>query len=122
MARRSPLDDPKTAAHAWLRYRRIMLWMLALTVAVVGAALWLVYRETGLVSVHYFIATALGIGLTMLLTSALMGLIFLSSGTGHDESVDDRTEREGDECWSEEKRWGDRDGTGNEPDQDGRRR
>jgi hypothetical protein len=88
MARRSPLDDPQIAAHAWLRFRRIMLGMLALTVLVVGVALWLVYRETGLVSVHFFIATALGIGLTMLLTSGLMGLIFLSSGTGHDESIE----------------------------------
>jgi hypothetical protein len=28
----------------------------------------------------------------MLLMSALMGLVFLSSGSGHDESVDDRKE------------------------------
>ena len=41
------------------------------------------------VSVHFYIAVALGIGFTMLLTSALMGLVFLSSGTGHDESVED---------------------------------
>jgi hypothetical protein len=43
-----------------------------------------------MVSVHFFIATALGVGFAMLLTAALMGLVFLSSGTGHDESVDDR--------------------------------
>jgi len=98
MTRRSPLDDPQTAAHAWLRFRRIMLWMLALTVGVVAIALWLVYRQNGLVSVHLFIATALGIGLTMLLTSALMGLIFLSSGTGHDESIDDRRDTENSEA------------------------
>ena len=35
-----------------------------------------------------FIATALGIGLAMLLMSALMGLVFLSNGTGHDAAVD----------------------------------
>ena len=28
----------------------------------------------------------------MMLTAALMGLVFLSSGTGHDESVSDLTE------------------------------
>ena len=33
--------------------------------------------------------TALGVGFTMLLTSALMGLVFLSSGTGHDESIEE---------------------------------
>ena len=41
------------------------------------------------VSIHFYIATALGIGFTMLLTSALMGLVFLSSGTGHDESIEE---------------------------------
>ena len=42
-----------------------------------------------MVSPHLFIAAALGIGFSMLLMSALMGLVFLSSGTGHDEAVED---------------------------------
>jgi len=87
MARRSPLDDPQTAAHAWARYRRLMRGMFLLTTAVVILALALIYREIGMVSIHLFIATALGIAFAMLLMSALMGLVFLSSGTGHDESV-----------------------------------
>jgi hypothetical protein len=41
------------------------------------------------VSPHFFIATALGVGFATMLMSALMGLVFLSSGTGHDESVAD---------------------------------
>ncbi|TIX49130.1 hypothetical protein [Alteraurantiacibacter aquimixticola] len=88
MVRKSPLDDPATAAHAWARYRRLMRFMFALTVGVVIIALTLLYREMGMVSVHFFIATALGIGIAMLLMSALMGLVFLSSGTGHDEAVE----------------------------------
>lgn len=87
--RPSPLDDPQTAAHAWGRFKRLMRLMLGLTVGVVIAALALIYREFGFESVHLLIATALGIGFTMLLMSALMGLVFLSSGTGHDESVRD---------------------------------
>lgn len=87
MAWRSPLDDPKTAAHAWARYKRLMRFMFLLTTGVVIVALALIYRQTGMVSPHLFIATALGIGFSMLLMSALMGLVFLSSGTGHDESV-----------------------------------
>lgn len=87
MVRRSPLDDPRKAAHAWARYRRLMRGMFLFTVAVVILALAAIYSQTGMVSVHFFIATALGIGLTMLLMGALMGLVFLSSGTGHDESV-----------------------------------
>ncbi len=88
MARNSPLDNPQNAAHAWARYRRLMRFMFGATVAVVLIAWALLYKEVGMVSVHFFIATGLGIGAAMLLMSALMGLVFLSSGTGHDESVD----------------------------------
>ena len=89
MIPRSPLDDPAKAAHAWDRFRRIMRWMMAVTVGLVLAAVILLYRSNGMVSVHLYIATALGVGLTMLLASALMGLAFLSSGTGHDEAIVD---------------------------------
>jgi len=89
---KSPLDDPQTAAHAWARYRRLMRFMFGLTIAVVIVALSLLYREYGFESVHLLIATALGIGFSMLLMSALMGLVFLSSGTGHDESLNDLDE------------------------------
>jgi len=63
--------------------------MMLLTLMLVIGALWLLYRSNGMVSIHLYIGTALGIGFTMLLTSALMGLIFLSSGTGHDEAIVD---------------------------------
>ena len=86
---RSPLDDPATAAHAWAHYRRLMRWTALFALVVIAAALGVVYWQTGLVSAHLFIATALGVGFTVLLMSALMGLVFLSSGTGHDESVSD---------------------------------
>lgn len=88
MVHQSPLDDPEKAAHAWARYRRIMRFMMLVTVGVVLIALAVLYNEVEDVSPHYFIATALGVGFSMLLMSALMGLVFLSSGTGHDESVD----------------------------------
>lgn len=67
-----------------------MRLMFGVTVAVVIIAIALLYKEMGPISVHFFIATALGIGFSMLLMSALMGLVFLSSGTGHDEAVEDR--------------------------------
>ena len=88
MVRPSPLDDPQKASHAWARYRRLMRLMFGITTGVVIIALAIVYKEVEDVSPHFFIATALGIGFSMLLMSALMGLVFLSSGTGHDESVD----------------------------------
>ncbi|MBO9517874.1 MAG: hypothetical protein J7493_07385 [Porphyrobacter sp.] len=89
MTKRSPLDDPGTSAHAWARYKRLMKWMFAFTLVVVVVALGWVYLTSGMPSIHLFIATALGVGLAVLLMSALMGLVFLSSGTGHDESVSD---------------------------------
>jgi hypothetical protein len=83
----SPLDDPANSAHAWARYKRIMGYMAWVTLAVVVATMVLLFEENGFVSINLFIAAALGIGGMMLLTAALMGLVFLSSGTGHDAAV-----------------------------------
>jgi RsiW-degrading membrane proteinase PrsW (M82 family) len=83
----SPLDDPATAQHAWARYRRLMRFMMAITVLMVGAAFFVLYRQGEVQSAHMYVATALMVGFAMLLMSALMGLVFLSSGTGHDEAI-----------------------------------
>ena len=99
MTRKSPLDDPANAAHAWARYRQIMKLLLAATVLVVAVAMGLLFAYNGMISVHFYIAVALGISLTMLLGGGLMGLAFLSNGTGHDESVDNRMPGR-DEFWS----------------------
>jgi membrane glycosyltransferase len=90
MIGKSPLDDPAKAAHAWKRFRRLMLRMLAMTLAVVALILFLLYQQRGGVSIHFYIAVGLGVGFSMLLMSALMGLVFLSNGTGHDSSIDNR--------------------------------
>ena len=87
--RHSPLDEPKTSAHAWARYRRVLRGMAGFTVAVLFVTLGVLYALGALVSIHFVIATVLGLGFTMMLMAALMGLVFLSSGTGHDESVSD---------------------------------
>jgi hypothetical protein len=87
--RRSPLDHPGASAHAWARYKRALRWMALLALAVIAVALAVLYASGALVSIHFVIATVLGIGLTMMLMAALMGLVFLSSGTGHDEAVSD---------------------------------
>ena len=93
MTRRSPLDDPTIAAHAWARYKRLMRWRFGFTGVVVTVSLTAVYVKIGPTSIHLYIATALGVGFAVLLMSALMGLVFLSSGTGHDESVSDATDQ-----------------------------
>jgi hypothetical protein len=96
MVPRSPLDDPRNAGFAWARYRRLMKLMSGVTLVVVIAALAVLHRLGALISIHFYIAAGLGIAATMLLMAALMGLVFLSSGTGHDDSIvdplDDRRE------------------------------
>lgn len=99
MVQKSPLDDPINAAHAWARYRQIMKVLMAVTVVTVALALGLLFAFNGAISVHYYIAVALGISFTMLLGGGLMGLAFLSNGTGHDESVDNRMPGR-DEFWT----------------------
>jgi len=90
MVMRSPLDDNDTARTAWARYRRLM-WGMAIVslVAVAGALLYLRWSMGDALTIHMIIATAAGVGLSVLLGAALMGLVFLSSGSGHDEAIDD---------------------------------
>lgn len=99
MVNKSPLDDPENAAHAWARYRQIMRILMTVTVATVVIAVGILYAYNGAISVHFYIAVALGISFTMLLGGGLMGLAFLSNGTGHDDSVDNRLP-DPDELWS----------------------
>lgn len=84
------LDNPEIAATAWARYRRLMIWMALGALLCVGAAITALWYWTGPMPIHMIIATALGVFFTFMLGTALMGLLFLSSGTGHDEQVEDR--------------------------------
>lgn len=87
MSTKSPLEDSRTAAFAWGRYRRLMGGMALLTLVVVVAVELYLYFSTSGASIHFYIAAGLGVGFTMMLTGGLMGLVFLSNGTGHDDSV-----------------------------------
>ena len=90
MVKPSPLDKDATAKIAWARYRRLMRGMVLVSLlAVVGALGWLRFSMGEALTIHMIIATAAGVGLSVLLGSALMGLVFLSSGSGHDEAIED---------------------------------
>lgn len=93
MVKKSSLDDPRTAAYAWSRFRRILRWLGLLALTVVLVAIAAVYWSGAPVTIHFYIAMALGLGLTVMLTGALMGLVFLSSGTGHDETIEDQVNK-----------------------------
>lgn len=88
------LDDPGYAAFAWRRYRRLMIWMTlasALSVVVGLGALRIYWGPMPLLGTAF---AAGGIFFSVLLAAALMGLVFLSSGSGHDERIEDPTRDE----------------------------
>ncbi|QLC25445.1 hypothetical protein HFP57_10725 [Parasphingopyxis algicola] len=89
MTQKGPtLEDPDYAQFAWARFRRILKWMaLASVVAALAALAWMHYYGGGL-TIAIGLATAFGVGLTVFMAAALMGLVFLSSGSGHDDDVD----------------------------------
>jgi hypothetical protein len=86
---RHDLDDPEYAAFAWGRFRRILKGMALVALLTAGAAELVLYLWLGELNFVTASATFLGVFLTMILAAALMGLMFLSSGTRHDERVED---------------------------------
>ena len=81
-----PSDQERTAI-AWTRYKQTMKWMaLAAVVTVLLALIWLKsFGEP--VPIHMTIATIAGVGLSVLVGSGLMGLIFLSNRSGMDDEA-----------------------------------
>jgi predicted small integral membrane protein len=95
MNQRPPaLSDPVRAAAAWTRFRSIMRWMAVVAMLAVVAALAYLRAGGGTLTVHMIIATTAGVGLTVLLGTALMLLAFLSAGSGHDDDAGARHEDE----------------------------
>lgn len=91
MPRHDPSPPPaERTALAWTRYKKLMSWMaLAAVVAVLLALLYL--KSTGgPVPIHMVIATIAGVGFSVLLGTALMGLVYFSSHSGHDDAANRR--------------------------------
>jgi hypothetical protein len=80
-----PVPSPRLAL--FLSFRRIMRWMALFAIAVAALAVAIVARGDGGLHIHMLIATALGVGFTVLLGTGLMTLAFLSSKSGHDEQA-----------------------------------
>lgn len=83
------LSDPDYAHFAWARYRRLMAWMALASLAATGAALVYLWVTYGPLPILFLAFTAGGIFFSVLLAAALMGLVFLSSGSGHDSRIQD---------------------------------
>ena len=74
------------------RFWRIFRLLGLLSLVIAAIAVVLVTRGEGEVHASLVIATALGVGLTVLLGSSLMTLVFLSNDTGHDEAAADHSQ------------------------------
>jgi uncharacterized membrane protein YoaK (UPF0700 family) len=82
-----PRPDPiPSRRHAVMRrFWRIFRLLALLSIVIAAIAVYLVIRGETSPSIHLIIATALGAGLTVLLGTALMTLVFLSAESGYDE-------------------------------------
>ena len=80
-----PIPGPR---HSMMhRFWRIFRLLALLSVVVAAIAVVLVTMGAGEVHASLIVATALGVGLTVLLGSALMVLMFVSAESGHDDAA-----------------------------------
>jgi hypothetical protein len=90
----SPAPDPVPSPRHSLvrRFWRIFRLLALFSMAIAALAVVLVARGDTGSHIHMLIATALGVGVMVLLGSALMVLVFLSSRSGHDDQAQNPTE------------------------------
>ena len=86
---------PENRQRAREDFRRMMKWIVAVAVIMVGAALTYLHY-TGELSPHMVIATVLGVFFSVLLGAGLMAASYFSDKSGHDRDVRDATVRDRD--------------------------
>lgn len=85
MPRPDPVPSPrKSLVRSFLR---IFKWLALLSIVMAAIAVLLVARGEDKQDANILVATALGVGFTVLLGTGLMVLTFLSSRSGHDEAA-----------------------------------
>lgn len=72
------------------RFWRLLAITAVVAVAAIAAALWYAHATGTPLRLHFVVAMSLGIGLTLMLAGALMGLLFFSARSGHDEGTFER--------------------------------
>ena len=85
MPHQDPVPSPGNSMMR--RFWRIFRLLALLSIVIAAIAVVLVTRGEGEVHASLIVATFAGIGLTVLLGTALMTLVFLSSSSGHDEAA-----------------------------------
>jgi hypothetical protein len=85
MPQPDPVPSPR---HSMMRrFWRIFRLFALLSIVIAAIAVILVAQGDPTIHVHMLIATALGIGLTVLVGTGLMTLVFISNSSGHDEAA-----------------------------------
>ena len=92
MPRPDPVPSPRSSTIR--QFRRILNWLVLLSIVIAAIAVVLGARGDSSIKIHMLIATALGAGLTVLLGTGLMALSFLSARSGHDEHARQKKEEE----------------------------
>jgi predicted signal transduction protein with EAL and GGDEF domain len=88
--------DPHSRSSRRQLFRTMRLAAI-MSVATAALAIVLLARGDSAVRVHMLIATALGVGLSVLLGSALAMLLVLRNRIGHDQAATDNQQKDDDE-------------------------
>ena len=80
-----PLPSPRGIMKR--RFWRIFRLLILLSIIVAAISVALVARGAPGIDTNILVATALGTGLTVLLGTSLMTLVFLSAESGHDDAA-----------------------------------
>ena len=91
-----PNPDPLPSPRGPLieQFLRMLKWLALFSAAIAAIAVAFVAYGEGTDNWNVLIATAIGVGFTVLLGTGLMMLTFLSSRSGHDDEVSHRKEDE----------------------------
>jgi hypothetical protein len=94
-----PEHDPVPRARASMKQRfwRIFRLLVLLSIVIAAIAVVLVGQGDSTLHINMLIATALGVGFTVLLGTSLMTLVFLSNESGHDQAAGDHIHRKDNE-------------------------
>jgi hypothetical protein len=87
-----PVPSPRPSTMR--RFLKILRLLALLSIVIAAIAVIFVTRGEGEVHASLIIATALGVGLTVLLGTGLMALMFISADSGLDEEATIREEKD----------------------------
>ena len=93
-----PQHDPlptkaEASALAWARYKSMMKWMALASAIAAALAVAYLKATSDAMPWQMVLATIAGVGLSVLLGTALMGLVFLSDRSGYDEGASGREKK-----------------------------